>query len=150
MLAADGRSRENPAVGFRLRDERMPLPCVDNTVRVLVGTQIACAQCHDHPFDRCTHKPFYDLATLTTGTRMRIDRGKMTDQGRELPDADVRRRLADIIVLTMRGAMTHIDMFDPKPGRPEQGETKTVRTKTPASCLASISRSWPASRTGSP
>jgi hypothetical protein len=37
----------------------------------------------------------------------------------------------NIIFLTMRGAMTHIDTFDPKPGREEQGETKTVRTKTP-------------------
>ena len=37
----------------------------------------------------------------------------------------------NVIFLTMRGAMTHIDTFDPKPGRPEQGETKTVRTNTP-------------------
>lgn len=37
----------------------------------------------------------------------------------------------NVIFLTMRGAMTHLDTFDPKPGRPEQGETKTVRTQTP-------------------
>lgn len=32
---------------------------VDNTVRVFLGTQIGCAQCHDHPFDRWTQKDFY-------------------------------------------------------------------------------------------
>lgn len=37
----------------------------------------------------------------------------------------------NIIYLTMRGAMSHIDTFDPKPGREEQGETKAIRTKTP-------------------
>ncbi len=36
-----------------------------------------------------------------------------------------------VILLTMRGAMSHIDTFDPKPGREVQGETKTVKTKTP-------------------
>jgi hypothetical protein len=37
----------------------------------------------------------------------------------------------NIIYLMMRGAMSHIDTFDPKPGRDEQGETKTIQTKTP-------------------
>lgn len=36
-----------------------------------------------------------------------------------------------VIVLMMRGAMSHLDTFDPKPGRQEQGETKTIQTKTP-------------------
>jgi hypothetical protein len=36
----------------------------------------------------------------------------------------------NVIILRMRGAMTHIDTFDPKPGREEQGETKVIPTKT--------------------
>ena len=34
-----------------------------------------------------------------------------------------------VITLMMRGAMSHIDTFDPKPGREEQGETGTIATK---------------------
>ena len=103
MLTADGRIWENPAVGFQLRDEGMPLPYVDNTVRVFLGTQIGCAQCHDHPFDRWTQKQFYELAALTTGTRMRTGRSKMSAKGKELPEEDVRKLLADIRKLDGKG-----------------------------------------------
>ncbi|MCG8651310.1 MAG: DUF1549 and DUF1553 domain-containing protein [Pirellulales bacterium] len=75
MLTADGKTWENPAVGFQLRDDGMPLPYIDNTVRVFLGTQIGCAQCHDHPFDQWSQYQFYELAAFTTGTRTRIQRG---------------------------------------------------------------------------
>ncbi len=75
MLTAQGKAWENPAVGFQLRDDGMPLPYVDNTVRILLGTQIGCAQCHDHPFDQWTQYQFYELAAFTNGTRTRIVKG---------------------------------------------------------------------------
>ncbi len=37
----------------------------------------------------------------------------------------------NVIYLRMTGAMTHIDTFDPKPGKPEGGETKPIQTATP-------------------
>ena len=72
MLTATGRVSENPAAGFQLRDVGVPLVYLDNTVRVFLGTQIGCAQCHDHPFDQWTQKDFYKLAGLTNGTRYSI------------------------------------------------------------------------------
>ncbi len=75
MLTADGKVWENPAVGFQLRDDGMPLPYIDNTVRVFLGTQIGCAQCHDHPFDEWSQYQFYQLAAYTAGTRTRIQKG---------------------------------------------------------------------------
>jgi hypothetical protein len=68
MLTAEGKIWDNPAVGYTLRDDGMPLVHVDNTVRVFLGTQIGCAQCHDHPFDKWTQKEFYQLAAFVNGT----------------------------------------------------------------------------------
>lgn len=75
MLTAEGKIWDSPAVGYQLRDDGMPLPYIDNTVRVFLGTQIGCAQCHDHPFDQWSQYQFYQLAAFTTGTRTRIKRG---------------------------------------------------------------------------
>ncbi len=81
MLTASGRIWENPATGFQLRDAGMPLSYTDNTVRVFLGTQIGCAQCHDHPFDKWTQKQFYQLAALTNGTRYSVRQAMFPGMG---------------------------------------------------------------------
>jgi hypothetical protein len=40
-------------------------------------------------------------------------------------------RAKQVISLFMQGAMSHLDTFDPKPGREEMGDTKPIKTKTP-------------------
>jgi len=73
MLSSDGLATENPAVGYYLRDRNMLLDNVSNTVQVFLGTQIGCAQCHDHPFDDWTQKQYYELAAFTGGTVYKSD-----------------------------------------------------------------------------
>ncbi len=75
MLTAEGQVWENPAAGYAMRDAGMDLDHVDNTVQVFLGTQIGCAQCHDHPFDRWTQKEFYQMAAFSFPTQTRANAG---------------------------------------------------------------------------
>lgn len=75
MITADGKYLENPATGYLLRDSGMPLDSMNNTVRIFLGTQIGCAQCHDHPFDKWKRKEFYEVAAYTFGTATRRGAG---------------------------------------------------------------------------
>jgi hypothetical protein len=71
MMTAEGKIWDNPAAGYMLRDSGMPLDSLNNTVRVFLGTQIGCAQCHDHPFDRWKQREFYEMAAYTYGVKTR-------------------------------------------------------------------------------
>ena len=71
MLTARGHPADNGAAGYYMRDDGMPLDNMSNTVRVFLGTQIGCAQCHDHPFDSWTQIEFYEMAAYTYGLTYR-------------------------------------------------------------------------------
>lgn len=67
LIVARGYMWENPAAGFYIRDKNMPLDHLANAAQVFLGTQLQCAQCHDHPFDEWTQMDFYNLAAFTYG-----------------------------------------------------------------------------------
>ena len=67
LLTAEGYPWENPASGYYLRDLGMPLDNMAMTLQVFLGTQLQCAQCHDHPYAAWTQKDFYHLAAFTSG-----------------------------------------------------------------------------------
>lgn len=64
MLSATGHASQNPAVGYYLRDREMLLDNISNTAQVFLGTQIGCAQCHDHPFEDWSQKQYYQFAAF--------------------------------------------------------------------------------------
>ena len=68
MISSEGLPSENPAVGYYLRDRGMLLDNISNTAQVFLGTQIGCAQCHDHPFEDITQRQYYEFAAFAGGT----------------------------------------------------------------------------------
>jgi hypothetical protein len=91
LVAGEGRPYENGAVGYYLRDQGMPLDNLGNTVAIFLGTQIGCAQCHDHPFEQWTQRDFYQLAAFTYGVNTRAA-GKAYQQTRRAVEAEIKKR----------------------------------------------------------
>lgn len=81
LITAEGYVWEDGAAGYYLRDPGMPLDNMANTVQIFLGTQLGCAQCHDHPYDSWTQKDFYGMAAYTYGVETRDRR---TSKAREL------------------------------------------------------------------
>ena len=66
LLTTDGGVWDSGAIGFYMRDENK-LDHLAYAVQVFLGTQIVCAQCHNHPFDKWTQMDYYGMAAFTYG-----------------------------------------------------------------------------------
>lgn len=75
MLTAEGRIWDNPAAGYLMTDDGMRLCNLSNTFTVFLGTEITCAQCHDHPFEEIYQMDFFRLASFMGRTETRGGRG---------------------------------------------------------------------------
>lgn len=64
MVTAKGNVGQNPASGFILRDAGMEFDAFSNFGQVMLGIDVSCAQCHDHPFDEWTMEDFYSMAAF--------------------------------------------------------------------------------------
>jgi hypothetical protein len=79
VIASEGYPWENGAVGYYLRDDGMPLENMSNTAELFLGTQLVCAQCHNHPFDKWTQMEYYQMAAHTYGVVTRMQGGISSD-----------------------------------------------------------------------
>lgn len=61
LITATGKSSDNAAVNFYLRDKQDRVETVNTVAQVFMGSRMACAQCHDHPFDKWTQTDFHGL-----------------------------------------------------------------------------------------
>ncbi len=85
LVTASGPALErgNGATGFYLRDAGMPLDNMSFAVQEFLGTRVACAQCHNHPFDTWTRYQYMQNAAYTA-------------QVREAPQPDMVRALRQL------------------------------------------------------
>mgnify|MGYP001269711491 CR=1 FL=1 len=89
-MTAKGNVGQNPASGFILRDTGMEFDAFANFGQVMLGIDISCAQCHDHPFDEWTQGDFYDMAAFFGNTQRSIGYGggsMMSGSAREMPNS---------------------------------------------------------------
>lgn len=63
IITARGSTYQNPPANF-YRAARTPITRAETAAQVFLGTRLACAQCHNHPFDKWTMDDYYDWAGL--------------------------------------------------------------------------------------
>ena len=73
MMTAEGAFGNTGAAGYLLRDAGMPLDSLSNTLTTFMGANVACAQCHDHPFADWSQDDFYKMAAFFGSTRFERD-----------------------------------------------------------------------------
>ena len=83
LVSSKGRlfeTKDGAAVSYYLRDRGMQADNLSHTVRIFLGTQLQCAMCHNHPFDRWTQKEFYQMTAFTEG----IGNVRINDQNKKI------------------------------------------------------------------
>jgi hypothetical protein len=101
MITADGKlwkdtsgdDSKTGATGYFLRDTGMPLDNLANTLAVFLGTDVSCAQCHNHPFAEWTQHQFYEMASYfgaTTTDLRTAERRARTKKGAQMAMMNMR------------------------------------------------------------
>ncbi len=81
MLTAQGKVWESPAVGYLVSDQGMRLCNLSNTFTIFMGTEITCAQCHDHPFEEVYQMDFFKMAAFMGETETNAGGMAMMEMG---------------------------------------------------------------------
>jgi len=104
MLTATGKVWDNPAAGYLLMDSGMPNDNMANTLSIFLGTEVACAQCHDHPFykEDWTRKGFYEMAAFYGATSTQRSY-------RDMEGGDARKRIEEEVKTVLRGMGVKVD-----------------------------------------
>jgi hypothetical protein len=78
LVAARGSSYQSPAANF-YRAIRDPVARAEAVSQLFLGTQLRCAQCHNHPFDRWTQNDYYDWASLFARVNYKVLENRRRD-----------------------------------------------------------------------
>ncbi|MCB9933895.1 MAG: DUF1549 domain-containing protein [Planctomycetes bacterium] len=58
LVAAKGKTPENPELGYLMAFQNLKADMAGITSKVFMGKQIQCAECHDHPYEHWTQDDF--------------------------------------------------------------------------------------------
>lgn len=128
LITAEGYVWDNGAVGYYLRDSGMPLDNMSNTAQIFLGTQLVCAQCHNHPFDRWKQKEYYEMAAYTYGMETRANPEKilrLDERVSKMEKRANRRESSRELNRHVRSALR--DLLEPLSYRVSHDEEKMLR-----------------------
>src|SRR5262249_41202522 len=82
LLTASGTQDKNPAVTFFVANESVD-KITDNVTKNLLGVQLQCAQCHNHPFTSWKQTEYWGMAAFFM--KVRADNANRTARNGESP-----------------------------------------------------------------
>lgn len=88
LLVSTGRRSDNPSVGWAMGQKGNHEDMTGSAARLFLGTQIQCAQCHDHPFDKWKQRDFYGMAAFFA--RVKYEQVIIAESLTELPAGEIR------------------------------------------------------------
>jgi hypothetical protein len=83
LVGAEGRRKEDPEASFVLAYGGQPEALAGITARALLGVQIQCAQCHDHPYDKWKQTDFQGFQSFFANVGKAAAMDTMVDPRRE-------------------------------------------------------------------
>src|SRR5262249_19618219 len=117
LITATGTQEQNGATTFFIA-LRTADKINDQVCRLLLGVQLQCAQCHDHPFTNWKRSDYWSIAAFLSKTRSggkKVGIGAAENvnemgKGRQAPDAD---SALDLPPKFLGGAQPSIDEKSP-------------------------------------
>jgi len=107
LLAARGSTFENPPANW-WRANRDPITRAESTARVFLGTQLNCARCHNHPFERWTQDDYYNWAGIFARIDYKVPPDKRDDKN------DTHEFKGDqTVLITAKGSVTNARTGEP-------------------------------------
>lgn len=101
IMTGQGSTYENPPANY-YRALREPTVRAETTAQIFMGTRLACAKCHHHPFERWTQDDYYRFAAVFDGmeyivlqNRRKDENDKMEFAGEQVVHLDGKRTLKD-------------------------------------------------------
>jgi hypothetical protein len=71
LLTARGSTYERPEANY-YRTNLDPQKAAETTAQLFLGVRVACAKCHNHPFDRWTQEDYHGLSAFFARVRTRM------------------------------------------------------------------------------
>ena len=101
IVTALGSTYENPPANY-YRALREPTLRAETTAQIFLGTRLACAKCHNHPFERWTQDDYYRFSAVFDGmdymvlqNRRKDENDKMEFDGEQVIHLTDKRGLKD-------------------------------------------------------
>lgn len=116
MITATGSVRANGATAIIMAQSGNAEETAAEVSRLFLGTQIQCAQCHDHPTDRWTRKQFHELAAFFARVETRTVRNTDVRLDFEVIGRDRGKAYAPATANGKNRSLEHFmpDLNDPK------------------------------------